>query len=448
MTKDNPLGYEKIGRLLFQYSVPSIVGMTVSAFYNIVDRIFIGNSPDLGTDGLAGITIAFPVMIITLALGILFGVGGATLFSLRLGEGKQKEAEYALGNSFFLLLSVGVIYMIAGQIFLRPLLRAFGASTAVLPYATEYMRTIMFGAVFQMVSLGFNHFIRADGSPRVAMLSMFLGAGVNIILDPLFIYVFRWGMTGAALATVIAQGCSFIWVISYFRGKRCHHRLRLELIRPRARIVGRIITLGLPGFFLQLANSVLNVTLNRNLQAYGGDIAISGMGIINSLGTILTLPVIGTRQGAQPIISFNYGAAKYQRVRQTVLMAIGIATVILLIGTLIIRIMPETLIGLFNQDPDLLVFGRHALLTWFLCLPTVGFQIMASSYFQAIGKSAVATFLTLTRQVIFLIPALLVFPLFWGLEGLLYAAPFADFFAAIITGLFFSYSIRRLGRDY
>ena len=447
MDKTKALGNEKVFRLIIEYSVPAIVGMTVNAFYNIVDRIFIGNHPELGPDGLAGITIVFPLMIILLSLGVLFGIGGATLFSLRLGENKPHEARQALGNAFFLLVVAGLTFMIIGQIFLDRLLVLFGASEAVLPYAHDYMRMIFFGAVFQVVSLGFNHFIRADGFPRIAMYTMFLGAGTNIILDPIFIYGLDLGMRGAALATVIAQGCSFTWVLVHFFGKRANYRLTFDIMRPKPAVMLKIFVLGLPGFLLQLANSLLFGILNRNLKSYGGDIAISGMGIINSLGTIFILPVIGMRQGVQPIISYNFGAAKYNRVRQAIMQAIFLATSTLILGFMVIRLFPVQLISLFNRDQALLDFGKYALQTWFLCLPLIGFQIMASSYFQAIGKSAVATFLTLTRQVIFLIPALIIFPQFWGLEGLLYAAPFADFFSAIVTGLAFFYNIRRISKE-
>lgn len=447
MHSNNPLGESGIFSLIVKYSVPAIVGMMVSAFYNIVDRIFIGNSSDLGADGLAGITIAFPIMIIIFSIGILFGIGGATLFSIRLGEGHRQDAEKALGNALVMLVVSGLILMITGQILLRPLLLLFGASDSVLPYSLEYMRIIFFGTTFQIVSLGMNNFIRADGNPRIAMWTMFLGAGLNIILDAIFIFGLRLGMTGAALATVLSQLSSFIWVLAYFTGKKSRVRLYLRNLVPQISIVWRIITLGLPGFLLQLANSLLMTILNRNLLAFGGDIAVSGMGVISSLQTIFVLPVIGLRQGVQPIISFNYGARKYGRVKSAAKMAILMATVILLTGYLIIRLFPVQLISLFNRDPELLSFGSMALVTWFLCLPLVGLQVLGANYFQSIGKSMVATFLTLTRQVIFLIPALLIFSDLWGLSGLLYAAPFADFLSSLVTGACFIYSMRKIGRD-
>lgn len=445
MVHINELGEEKVIKLLIKYSLPAIVGMVVNALYNIIDRIFIGNSKDLGSGGIAGITLSFPIMIILLAIGILFGIGGSTLFSLRLGQNKPEEAQEAMGNAFAGLVLSGLLFMILGQIFLKPIMIKFGASETIMPYAIEYMRVIFFGAIFQVVSMGMNNFIRADGNPKVAMYTMFLGAGLNIILDPLFIYVFRMGMAGAALATILAQMVSCIWVVSYFLSKRCNYKLKLKYIKIRPRIFLTIISLGMPGFLLQLANSLLNAILNKNLYIYSGDIGVSVMGIINSIQTLLLMPIIGIRQGMQPVISYNFGAKKYNRVKTAVLLASLVATMIVIIGYIMIWLIPEQLIGLFNRDEELVKFGRAALISWMLLLPVVGFQIIASNFFQAIGRSRSAMFLTLTRQVIFLIPALIIFPKIWGLEGLLYSAPFADFFSTLLTGVWFMVGIKQLG---
>jgi len=437
MVYHNPLGEEKISKLLIKFSIPAIVGMLVSALYNIVDRIYIGNAPELGANGLAGITIGFPLMLIMLAIGVLFGIGGATLFSIRLGQKREVDAEKVLGNSFVLLVGSGIIYMILGQIFLVPLLKLFGASPTVLPYSIEYMRVIFFGSVFQIVSMGINHFIRADGSPKIAMMTMFIGAGINIILDPIFIFGFNMGMMGAALATIIAQGVSAIWVVLHFLSKHSKAKLQIKNLVLDSVIVKKIVSLGMPGFLLQLASSLLNTLLNRNLYIYGGDIAVSGMGVINSIQTLMLMPIIGLNQGVQPIISFNFGAKKFDRVKEAIKLAITVATSIVVVGFIITRLFPEVLVSMFNRDAELLVFGTMAISSWFLMLPVVGFQIIAANFFQAIGRSKSAMFLTLTRQIIFLIPAVIFFPQFWGVEGLLYAAPFADLLAAILTGYFF-----------
>lgn len=440
----NPLGEEKVSVLVRKFSVPAIIGMLVNALYNIIDRIFIGNSADLGENGLAGITVAFPLMICTIAIGVLFGIGGATYFSMKLGNKKQEEAEHALGNAFVMLLIAGTLYCILGEIFLDPLLVLFGASQEVLPFAKEFMQIIFVGSIFQVCGMGLNNFMRADGNPKLAMITMFFGAGLNILLDPIFIFGLHMGMRGAGLATSISQFLSFLWVLSYFLGKKSHCKLRCRYLKLDRAVVGKIFMLGSPNFFLQLAASLLNAILNRGLISYGGDLAVSSMGIVNSIQTLLLMPVIGLNQGIQPIISFNFGAKKYERVKEAVLVGIKLATAIVIVGYLVTRLFPVQLIQIFNRDPELVKLGKFCLEAWFFCMPVVGFQIIASNYFQAIGQAKSAMFLTLTRQVIILIPAVILFPRIWGLHGILYAGPFADFVSFLMTAIWFYFGLKRL----
>lgn len=444
MEHTNPLGEEKISKLLYKFSIPAIVGMMINALYNIVDRIYIGNSPDLGANGIGGITISFPLTIILLAIGLLFGQGGATLFSMNLGAKKHEGAQEALGNAFIMLIIVGFLYMLVGQLFLVRLLKLFGASETILPYAVEYMRYILFGSVFQVVSMGLNNLMRADGNPKLAMYTMFLGAGTNIVLDPIFIYGFNMGMAGAAIATVISQLFSFTWVVLYFLGKKSKIKLSLKCLKPKFNVINKIVSFGLPGFSLQIANSLLNLILNKNLQLYGGDIAVSGMGVINSVQTMLIMPIIGLNQGVQPIISYNFGAEKYDRVKSAAKLAVKVATIVVIIGYIITRLFPQQIISMFNREPELLEFGSRALITWFLCLPFVGFQIIGANFFQAIGRYKTSMFLTLTRQVIILIPSIIIFSKIWGIKGLVYAAPFADFLSFLLTAILFNYGIKNL----
>ncbi len=440
----NPLGTEPIFKLLMRFSIPAIVGMMVNALYNVVDRIFIGNSPSIGANGIAGITIAFPIMIILMALGVLFGIGGATLFSIRLGQKRNEEAEEALFTSFLLLSGGGLVFLALGQIFMPTILTLFGASEQVLPYASSYLRVILMGSVFAATSMGLNHFIRADGNPKVAMLSMFLGAGTNIILDPIFIYVLDWGMAGAALATIISQSFSFIWVISYFLGKRSRIKLRLTKHRFRLSVVRTIMTLGFPPFTLQIMSSLLNVILNKTLIFHGGDLGIAAMGIVHSLQTLLFMPVIGINQGVQPLISFNFGAKQYDRVKEAAKLGILSATAVILVGYVITQLFPRTMVGMFNQDPALLNLGVFSLRRWFLLTPLVGYQVIAGNFFQAIGKSKIALTLTLSRQGLFLIPAILLFAHFFGMQGILWSAPVADALSTLVTSVFFFRGMRDL----
>lgn len=440
----NPLGIEPIPKLLVRFSVPAIVGMLVNALYNVVDRIYIGNSPTLGANGIAGITIGFPIMIILMSMGVLFGIGGSTLFSIRLGQKRTEDAEQVLGNALFMLLTGGLLFMIIGQLFLSKILVLFGASETVLPYATSYMRIIFFGSIFQVTNMGMNNFIRADGNPKVAMLSMLLGAGTNIVLDPIFIYALNWGMAGAAFATVLSQCVSTIWVISYFLGNRSRVKLEVKTIHLQASVIKTFTILGLPAFVLQITSSLLNIILNRTLILNGGDLAISAMGIVNSLQTLIFMPVIGINQGVQPLISFNFGAKQYDRVKQAAKLGILSATAVMLIGYLATRFFPTALVGMFNRQPDLLNLGTFALKRWFLLTPLVGYQIIAGNFFQAIGKSRIALTLTLSRQGLILIPSILIFAHFFGLEGILWAAPVSDALSTLLTTFFFVPGLRDL----
>ncbi len=444
MTQANPLGTEKISKLLIRFSLPAITGMLVSALYNIVDRIFIGNHPDLGANGLAGITVGFPLTLLIMSFAVLFGVGGATFFAIKLGQKREEEARFVMGNALAMMVMIATLFSTFVSLNLDTILRIFGASDNILPYAQDYMRIIIVGAMFQMIGLGMNNFVRADGSPRIAMLTMLFGAGLNIALDPLFIFVFNWGMQGAALATVISQLISAVWVVLYLTGKRSHNRINFSHLRLSKERVLRIMALGSPSFSLQLVGSVLVTVLNRSLFFYGGDIAVSAMGVINSIHTLMLLPIIGMNQGVQPIVSYNYGAQKLDRVKQAILMAMVAATAIVVFGFIMTRLFAVEMISVFNRDPELLAFGTKAIHAWFLALPLIGFQILGANFFQAIGRPKSAMFLTLTRQLILLIPAIIIFSSIWGITGILYAAPFADSIAATLTAFWFFRAIRQL----
>lgn len=447
MDRAKRLGEEGIPGLLLRFSLPAIVGTLVNALYNVVDRIFIGNG--VGSLGLAGATIGFPIMIVTMAFGMLIGIGANALISIRLGQNRKDEAEHIMGNAAILLLGISLSLSALGVIFLDPLLKIFGASPDVFPYARDYLRIILWGAVFQAIGFGMNNFIRAEGNPNIAMLTMLIGAVLNTILDPLFIFGFGWGVKGAAWATILSQAAAAAWVLHHFLSGRSSLRLRLGNLRPSPGIVRGILAIGAAPFLMQLAASVLQALLNRALVRFGGDVAISAMGVVMSIMMLILLPVIGISQGAQPIIGFNYGACKYDRVKRALKLAALAATAVVSLGYIAVMLVPEALVAVFNPgDRALVEMGARALRTFMLVLPVVGFQIIGANYFQAVGKPKQAMVLNLSRQVLILIPALLILPRYLGLQGVLIAGPIADLSSALITGLWLWFEVKRLGRDH
>jgi putative MATE family efflux protein len=443
MDHSKQLGEEKVSKLLLKFSIPAIVGMLVNALYNVVDRIFIGNS--VGSLGIAGITIGFPIMLVIMAFAMLIGIGANSLISIRLGEKKKEEADLILGNAMVLLISTAVIISAIGLIFLEPLLRTFGASEAVLPYAKDYLGIILWGTVAQTIGFGMNNFIRAEGNPRIAMYTMLIGAILNTILDPIFIFIFGWGIKGAAIATVLSQVVSAAWVLYHFLGGKSTLKVHVKNLKLRLPIVIKIITLGAAPFLMQLAASLLNAIMNKSLTLYGGDVAVSGMGIVMSITMLVLMPIFGINQGSQPIIGYNYGALKFDRVKETLKLAIIAATTVATIGFIATRVFPTQLVAIFNrQDESLLVFGTRALKVFLIFLPIIGFQIVSANYFQAVGKPKHASFLSLSRQVLILIPAMLILPRFYGLEGVLMAGPVSDLTSSVITGIFLIIEMKHL----
>ena len=444
MNSSRQLGEDQIPKLLLRFSIPAIIGMLVNALYNVVDRIFVGNG--VGSLGIAGITIAFPIMTIMMAFQMLIGIGANALVAIRLGQKREKDAEKIIGNALVLLVIFAIVLAIIGTIFLDPILKTLGASRDVLPYAREYISIILWAGIFQSIGFGMNHFIRSEGNPKIAMFTMLIGAITNTILDPIFIFVFDWGMAGAAIATGIAQAISAAWVLYYFISGRSSLRLRVENLKLKFDTFMEIISLGSSHFAMQLANSLLNVVMNTTLITYGGDIAVSGMGVVMSLNTLILMPIFGINQGAQPLIGYNYGAEKYDRVKETLKLAILGATFISVLGYIGTRLFPAQIVAFFNsEDAELIDFGTRALITFMGALPIIGFQIVSASYFQASGKPKHAAALSLSRQVLVLIPALLILPRFFGLQGALLAGPTADIISSIITGCFIIKEMKDLG---
>ncbi len=441
------LGEARISTLLLRFSIPAITGMVVNALYNVVDRIFIGQG--VGRMGIAGITIAFPLMLMMMALAMLIGLGATALISIRLGEQRKEEAELIVGNAMVCLVGISAIIMVFGIIFINPLLQVFGASEQTLPYARDYLKIILCGAIFMGIGFGMNHFIRAEGNPKIAMYTMLLGAILNTILDPIFIFKFGLGIKGAAWATVISQAAAAIWVLSYFLRKKSHLKIHTKNLRLKFAVIQSIVAIGSAPFLMQLAASIIGVILNQSLLRYGGDMAISAMGIVHSILMFFLMPLFGINQGAQPIIGYNYGAQKFNRVKETIKLAIGAATLVVLIGFAAVYLVPEVLVGLFSKnDPELIALSSRAMRIFLIMLPIIGFQIVSANYFQAVGKPKQAMVLSLSRQVLVLIPSLLILPRFFGLNGIFYAGPVSDFVSSVLTGIWLYIELKHLDRKH
>lgn len=442
MNRTQEMSQGSIPKLLLKFSLPAMVGLLVNALYNIIDSIFVGRG--VGDLGLAGVTVSFPIVTGFMACVMLIGMGATSLISIRLGEEKGSEAEKIIGNALVLFIVIGLSLTILGLIFIKPIAIFFGASPEVLPYATDYLRIILIGTVLMAIGTGMNNFIRAEGNPKIAMNTMLIGTATNIILDYIFIFIFHWGIKGAAAATVISYGVTSTWVLYHFLRGSSSLKIRPENLKLDKLIVKAIVIIGFPTFILQITGSIQQLILNRNLAHYGGDMALAVIGIIMSITMFLVMPAMGISQGAQPIIGFNYGAKNFQRVKDTLKLTILSATGVVFIGFIVSKICPAQLIGLFNDNPELIELGVHSLGIFLKFLPLVGVQMISASYFQSIGKPNQATLLGLSRQVIIFIPLLIILPYYWGLEGIWWSAPFSDLGAFILTGIWLWVEIRNL----
>ena len=433
MSNQKHLGEAPIGKLLLQYSVPAIIGMIVNALYNIVDRMFIGNIPNIGSLAITGVGITMPIMTIILAFGMLIGIGATANISLNLGKGNRLTAEKLLGNAFTLSIIVGLAIAIVGTICANPILNLFGASENTLFYAKEYLNIILLGCTFNILSFSLNSTVRADGNPKMSSLTMVIGCGTNIILDYVFIFIFNLGVKGAALATIISQAITFFIILYYYTIGNSNLKLKVENFKLKKHLVTMTFAIGIAPFATQIANSLVQVIANNALKTYGSDLAIGAMTVISSLNIVFMMPIFGINQGCQPIIGFNYGAKKYKRAKETFKYATMAACVICIIGFTIIQCFPTQIISLFNNDPKLTNLAMRGIRIYLLMMPIVGINIVATSYYQSIGKAKVSMFVSLLRQVILLIPFTIILPKFIGLDGVWAAGACADSLSVIIT---------------
>ncbi len=442
--REHQLAFDSIPALVIRYSIPAIIGMLVNALYNVVDRFWIGQLHL--TAALSGIGLTLPMSNLILGFMQLVGVGATATISLKLGAKRHHEAEQVLANALTLCLLIGSLIMAGGLLFLRPILLLFGASAVTLPYAQDYLSIILLGNVFNTIGFALNHTIRGAGNPRRSASTQLLGASLNMVLDPLFILGFGWGVKGAAWATIISQFVSMLWVLSYFVGKGSPLRLRLSRLRLEAQAVRQILSIGIAPFTMQISTSLVTILANRTLKVYGGDEAIAVMTIVASMTILFLMPLFGINQGLQPILGYNYGAKNYQRVEATWRVGIAIATGIVLLGFILVQLFPQAIISLFSTDPAILRLGSKALRTYLLVLPFLGFQIISTIYFQSIGHARTAMFASLMRQVIFLIPLYLALPRFLGLDGVWMASPIADGLSVVVTAILITRELARLRR--
>ncbi|WP_346857438.1 MATE family efflux transporter [uncultured Draconibacterium sp.] len=423
-----------VGRLMLKYFIPAFIGVFVNALYNIVDRIFIGQG--VSAEALSGISVIFPIMLIMMAFGMLIGIGTGVYVSINLGKTKMERAEQTLGTGFALMLVVSFIVMLVIYVLKVPILRSFGSTEETFQYANDYLNIIITGIPFMIIGFSLNNVIRSEGNARVAMISMILSSVVNIILDPVFIFWLDMGVKGAAYATVISMVVLMVWVLYHFlKSKRAVIKLRKKFIRLDWGIVMEIVAIGMAPFSMQIAGSFVQGLLNKKLIIFGGDLAVGAMGIINSVMTLFIMAIVALNMASQPIIGFNYGAKSVERIKQTLRISLIAATAIAIVSFGLLEAFPGAIIKVFNSDSQVLYeIASRGLRLVILAFPVVGFQVVASNFFQAIGKAGLSMFATLFRQVLGLIPLLYILPLYFKIDGIWMSYPIADTLSAMVVG--------------
>lgn len=431
MEKKNRLADDNVGRLLVKLSVPATIGMLSMALYNVVDTIFIGKG--VGTNGIAGVAIIFPIQMIVGAIGQMLGMGGASLLSRSLGAGDDETAQKTLGNVLAIVIAAGSVITLIGYMQLEPLLYLFGATETILPYARDYLSIVLAGIVFHSMAMALNNLVRAEGFAKVAMLTMIIAAVSNIILDAILIFGLNMGIRGAAIATLIAYILGAFFLIAFYLSGRSLLSISFRTLRFDKEIVREILSIGISSFIRQTAMSLLVIIINNKLGAYGGNIAIAIYGVVMRIVMLLFTPIIGISQGLQPVIGYNYGAGNMIRLKASLKLAMIYSTALALISTLILTLFPQPFLRLFADDPALIDGGKEALRYVLLAFPTLGFQVMGTVLFQATGKAFQTLFLTLSRQILFLIPLIIILPEFFDLTGIWISFPVADILAASLT---------------
>ena len=425
------LGTEKVSRLLRQYAVPAIIAMTASSLYNMVDSIFIGHG--VGKFAIAGLALTFPMMNLGAAFGALVGVGASATISMLLGQKNYDMAQKVLGNVVTLNTIIGLVYTIVFMIFLDPILYFFGASENTIGYARDYMVIILLGNIITHMYLGLNAVMRSAGMPKKAMYATIFTVIINAILDPLFIYVLDWGIKGAAIATIIAQTLALCWIVKIFSNRNLVIHFKKGIYKLKKRIVKDVISIGMAPFFMNTAACLIVILINQGLQRHGGDLAIGAYGIVNRVSFVFVMIVLGLNQGMQPIVGFNYGAKQFLRVKEALKLTILYATAIMTLGFLLAEIFPRQIVMIFTTDEELIQQAIKGMRIVFACFPIVGFQIVTGNFFQSVGMAGKSVFMSLTRQLLFLLPGLLIFPLFFQDNGIWMSMPISDGLSSLVA---------------
>ncbi len=428
----NDFSQGSVKKRIIEQAIPLTLAQVVQMLYNLVDRIYIGHLPEIGELALTGVGITFPITVLIMAFTGLFGIGAVPLFSIARGQAKDEEAENIMGNAFTLLMISSVVLFVVCYLFRRPVIFLFGASEASYVYADEYLRISLFGTAFSMLVTGMNGFINAQGFPKFGMLTTILGAVINIVLDPIFIFGFDMGVAGAALATVISQVFSAVWVLKFLTGKKAILRLKKECLYLKSRLVKSIAGLGVTSFVMQGSNCLVQVVCNNSLQVYGGDLYVGIMTILNSVRELVMLPVMGISSGSQPVLGFNYGAGKNDRVKEGIRFMTLIGGIYTVIAWLLVILLPKQLIQIFSGDEQTIVEGAKALYIYFFGFVFMAFQFSGQSTFQGLGRKKQAVFFSMLRKVIIVTPLTILLPMVgFGVNGVFLAEPISN----IIGGL-------------
>lgn len=442
-----------IGKLLLKFSLPAVLGMLMNSIYNVVDKLFIGNQADIvtasgdivhvGTLSLAGLNIAFPIQMLIIAVSTMMGVGASSLISRYLGSKEFDKADKTFGNSILMILGIAALLTAVGLLFAKPILIVFGATENILPYAFDYIRIIFFGTIFFSFTVSMNNIVRAEGNAFMAMIVMMVGTFINIPLDYLFIYIFKWGVSGAAYATILSQFTGFIIILTYLVSGKSYFKFKKDMFIPNMRIMKDILNIGMPSLVRTGAFTLFSIVINNSIKTYGVDAHFAIMGVMAPLLSFIMMPSTGIAQGMQPIVGYNFGAKQIKRVRHTLNLSIIFASAVSILGFAIILYFIRPIVGAFIQEQDTLNMGVTILKIVFLGIPTMGFQIIAGGYFQSIGKAIPALIITSARQVIFLIPMILVLAPIYGVKGIWWSMPIADYAACLLAGIWMAVEMRK-----